>query len=130
MDRMIYTAMSGAQQSVNRLSVVSNNLANVSTTGFRQQLAAMRAVPVQGAGAFGTRVSVQATTPRSDFSAGPIRTTGRRLDVALKGDAWLAVRDAQGREAYTRRGDLQVNGNGMLTSGGHPVMGADGPIVV
>ena len=47
MDRMIYTAMSGAQQSFNRQAVVSNNLANVSTTGFRGQIDAMRAVPVK-----------------------------------------------------------------------------------
>ncbi|HET7267205.1 MAG TPA: flagellar basal body rod protein FlgF [Oleiagrimonas sp.] len=130
MDRMIYTAMSGAAQSLNRQAVISNNLANVSTAGFRAQLFAMRAVPVQGAGVHDTRVSVMAATSGSDFSPGPIVATGRPLDVAMEGRAWLAVQDAQGNQAYTRRGDLQVNGNGMITSGGHPVVGENGPIIV
>lgn len=130
MDRMIYTAMSGAQQSLYRQAVISNNLANVSTAGFREQVHAMRAVPVQGAGDLPTRVSVALTTPGTDFSPGPVNATGRELDVALKGHAWLAIQDAQGNEAYTRRGDLQVNGSGMLTTGGHPVIGEAGPIIV
>jgi len=130
MDRMIFTAMSGAQQSLERQAVTSNNLANVSTSGFRGQLQAMRAVPIRGAGELPTRVAVAATTPGSDFSAGPVNATGRDLDVALVGDAWLAVQDQQGQEAYTRRGDLQVNGEGVVTSGGRPVIGENGPIVV
>lgn len=130
MDRMIYTAMSGAQQSFNRQAVITNNLANVSTAGFRAQVAAMRAVPVQGDGVLPTRVSVMATTPGSDFSHGPIHATGRGLDVALQGKAWLAVQDSSGTEAYTRRGDLQVNATGMLMSNGHPVIGEGGPIIV
>ncbi|HJR14809.1 MAG TPA: flagellar basal body rod protein FlgF, partial [Rhodanobacteraceae bacterium] len=130
MDRMIYTAMSGAQQSFIRQAVVSNNLANVSTTGFRGQIEAMRAVPVQGDGALHTRVAVMATTPGSNFSPGPINATGRDLDVALEGGAWLAVQDENGKEAYTRRGDLQVDGDGMITSAGRPVVGDGGPIIV
>lgn len=130
MDRMIYTAMTGAQQSFNRQAVISNNLANVSTAGFRGQITAMRAVPVRGDGALHTRVSVMATTPGSDFTPGPIHATGRGLDVALQGDAWLAVQDGNGGEAYTRRGDLQVDGNGMITSAGHPVIGEGGPVIV
>jgi flagellar basal-body rod protein FlgF len=130
MDRMIYTAMSGARQSFNRQAIISNNLANVSTAGFRGQVEAMRAVPVRGAGALKTRVSVMATTPGTDFTPGPVNATGRDLDVAMEGGAWLAVQDDAGAEAYTRRGDLQVNAEGMLTSAGHPVMGEDGPIIV
>ncbi len=130
MDRMIYTAMSGAQQSFNRQAIITNNLANVSTAGFRGQLEAMRAVPVQGAGAWDTRVSVMTTTPGTDFTPGPIEATGRDLDVALSGNAWLAVQDPAGGEAYTRQGDLQVNAEGMVTSAGRPVIGDGGPIIV
>lgn len=130
MDRIIYTAMAGAKQTMDRQAVVNNNLANVSTSGFRAQLSAMRAVPVQGAGALDTRTSVVASTPGADFSAGPITHTGRDLDVAMKGDAWLAVRDDNGVEAYTRRGDLQVDSTGLLLSGGRPVIGDGGPIVI
>ncbi|SDL72376.1 flagellar basal-body rod protein FlgF [Franzmannia pantelleriensis] len=130
MDRILYTAMSGAKQSLDQQSVVNHNLSNAATAGFRAQLHAMRAVPVEGDGLLATRTSVAATTPGSDFSHGPVSTTGRELDVALEGSGWLAVQTDDGGEAYTRRGDLQVDGNGMLTSVGRPVIGDDGPIIV
>lgn len=130
MDRILYTAMSGAKQSMDQQAVVSHNLSNVSTSGFRAQLHAMRAVPVQGDGALPTRVSVAATTPGSDFSPGPITHTGRELDVAVEGNAWLAVQADDGSEAYTRRGDLQIDGDGLVTIMGRPVIGDGGPIIV
>ena len=130
MDRILYTAMSGAKQSMEQQAVVSHNLSNVSTTGFRAQLHAMRAVPVQGEAAHATRVSVAASTPGSDFSQGPVQRTGRDLDVAPEGNAWLAVQSDDGGEAYTRRGDLQVDGNGVVLINGRPVVGANGPIIV
>ena len=130
MDRIIYTAGSGASQAMQQQSVVNHNLSNVSTPGFRAELGAMRAVPVQGDGRLATRTSVAATTPGTDFSPGYMNATGRRLDVAMQGDAFLAIQDPQGGEAYTRRGDLQVDADGMLTVKGEPVMGEQGPIVV
>ncbi|MBB3140354.1 flagellar basal body rod protein FlgF [Halomonas organivorans] len=130
MDRILYTAMSGARQSMEQQAVVSHNLANASTSGFRAQLQAMRAVPVQGDGRLDTRASVAATTPGADFSPGPMNRTGRTLDVAMQGDAWLAVQAPDGSEAYTRRGDLQVDGDGLLRSAGRPVIGEGGPIQV
>ncbi|MBM7332301.1 MAG: flagellar basal body rod protein FlgF [Alcanivorax sp.] len=130
MDRILYTAMSGAKQTMDRQAVVSNNLANASTAGFRAQLHALRAVPVQGDGLLPTRTSVMASTPGSDFSTGPVNATGRDLDVALQGNAWLAVQADGGGEAYTRRGDLQVDGDGVLNSAGRPVIGDNGPILV
>ncbi|GEK74400.1 MULTISPECIES: flagellar basal body rod protein FlgF [Halomonas] len=130
MDRILYTAMSGARQSMEQQAVVSHNLANASTTGFRAQLHAMRAVPVEGDGRLDTRASVAASTPGADTSSGPMTRTGRTLDVAMKGDAWLAVQAPDGTEAYTRRGDLQVDGDGLLRSAGHPVIGEGGPVQV
>ena len=130
MDRILYTAMSGAKQSMDQQSVVSHNLANVDTAGFRAQLHAMRAVPVQGEAALATRASVAATTPGTDFSPGPMTTTGRELDVAIDGNGWIAVQAPDGSEAYTRRGDLQVDGDGLLMIAGRPVIGEGGPIVV
>lgn len=130
MDRLLYTAMSGASQTLEQQAVVSHNLANVSTTGFRAQLHAMRAVPVQGEARLDTRVSVAASTPGSDFTPGPITRTGRTLDVAIDGEGFLAVQAEDGSEAYTRRGDLQVDGNGLLMSNGRPVIGEGGPIQV
>ncbi|SFT56062.1 flagellar basal-body rod protein FlgF [Halomonas saccharevitans] len=129
MDRILYTAMSGARQSMEQQAVVSHNLANVDTAGFRAQLHAMRAVPVQGDGVLPTRVSAAASTPGADLTTGTINQTGRSLDVAIDGPGWLAVQAADG-EAYTRRGDLQVDGDGLLTSAGRPVIGEGGPIQV
>ncbi|GAA3540388.1 flagellar basal body rod protein FlgF [Zobellella aerophila] len=130
MDGIFYTAMSGAKQTLDAQAVISNNLANVSTSGFRAQLTAMRAVPVQGDGPLATRVSVVTSTPGDDFSAGTVTATERALDVAIHDDGWLAVQGDDGGEAYTRRGDLQLDGNGLLLSGGRPVLGGGGPIIV
>ncbi|MCP1315094.1 MULTISPECIES: flagellar basal body rod protein FlgF [unclassified Halomonas] len=130
MDRMLYTAMSGAKNAMDQQSVVSQNLSNVSTAGFRAQLQAARSVPVQGAGPLDTRVSAVATTPGSDFSQGPVDFTGRTLDVAMQDGAWLAVLAEDGTEAYTRRGDLQLDSDGVLLNLGRPVMGEGGPIAL
>lgn len=130
MDHVIYTAMSGAQQALEAQAVISNNIANAATTGFREQMLSFRSVPVEGAGAYETRVSVAVATPGSDFSVGPVQYTGRPLDVAMLDNAWLAVTGSDGEEAYTRRGDLQIDSEGLLTSAGHPVLGDGGPIQV
>src|SRR5919106_3684712 len=110
MDRMIYVAMSGAKQMLEQQSVVANNLANASTNGFRAQLSAFRAVEVFGEGA-ATRAFVADSTPGADFTPGAIQQTGRDLDVAIEGAGWIAVQTADGREAYTRNGSLQINVN-------------------
>ena len=131
MDRLVFTAMSGAKQSIDRQSVLSANLANVSTSGFRVQLNTARSVPVKGDAAHETRVSAVATTPGANFATGPIAKTGRDLDIAMTGNTWLAVQAPNGQEAYTRRGDLQIDADGFLVTGnGNPVIGDGGPIAV
>lgn len=130
MDRMIYVAMAGAKMNMQRQDVLSNNLANVSTTGFRAELQATRAVPVRGDGA-STRVYSLETTVGYDESAGPIAFTGRAMDVAMSGKSWMAVQGLDGTEAYTRAGSLTVNTEGNLaTQGGLTVLGDGGPIAV
>ena len=130
MDRLIYLSMAGAKASMQRQDSLANNLANVSTTGFRAELHAFRAVPVRGDGA-STRVYALETSIGHDDRPGPIQTTGRPLDVALQGNAWLAVQGVDGTEAYTRAGALQVNAEGQLvTSSGLPVLGDGGPITL
>lgn len=130
MDRMLYIAMSGAKQAMEQQASAAHNMANVSTPGFRAQINAFRAVPVQGEEAR-TRAFVVATTPGADFSHGPVTQTGRALDVALDGDGWLAVQAPDGSEAYTRVGNLQVGADGqLLTMGGLPVLGDGGPLAV
>jgi len=130
MDRMIYLSMSGAKATMQRQDTLAHNLANVSTAGFRAELAAFRAVPVEGSGA-STRVYALETTPGYDATPGPISGTGRNLDVAMKGAAWLAVQGLDGTEAYTRSGSLDVSADGTLvTRSGLTVLGDGGPIQV
>ena len=130
MDRMIYLSMAGAKATMQRQDTLANNLANVSTTGFRAELAAFRAVPVEGSGA-STRVYALETTPGYDGTSGPVAATGRNLDVAMKGNAWLAVQGQDGTEAYTRAGSLDVSADGtLITTAGLTVLGDGGPIQV
>jgi flagellar basal-body rod protein FlgF len=130
MDRMIYLSMAGAKAAMQRQEVLANNLANVSTTGFREEMAAFRAVPVQGSGA-STRVYALETTVGYKPDPGVIQGTGRNLDVAMQGNAWLAVQALDGTEAYTRAGNLDVNAEGMLVTASRlQVVGDAGPITV
>lgn len=122
MDRIIYTAMNGAARIVEQQAALSNNLANVNTPGFREQLSLYRSVPVNDGISYPTRVATVASTPGSNFALGNIETTGRELDVAVAGEGWLTVQTPQG-EAYTRAGGLQVGLNGLLqTQQGQPVL--------
>ncbi|AXW87611.1 flagellar biosynthesis protein FlgF [Lonsdalea britannica] len=129
MDHAIYTAMGAASQTMEQQSVIANNLANVSTPGFRAQLNAMRAVPVEGP-TLPTRTLVVASTPGADMSQGPLNYTSRPLDVAVQDDGWLAVQLPNGEEAYTRNGAIQLDETGQLTIQGYPVVGDDGPLTV
>ncbi|NNG22643.1 flagellar basal-body rod protein FlgF [Telluria aromaticivorans] len=130
MDRLIYTAGSGAKHILEKQATTSNNLANVNTTGFRAQMDVFRAVPVQGEG-LPTRAFVVNSTPGADFSSGALQVTGRDLDVAVKGEGWLAVQMADGTEAYTRNGSLQTSANGLLTTAnGATIAGEGGPITI
>lgn len=130
MDRMIYLSMSGAKATMQRQDVLAANLANASTTGFRAELQAFRAVPVAGSGA-STRVTTLETTAGYDSRPGPVRGTDRSLDVAMQGNAWLAVQGLDGTEAYTRAGALDVNAEGTLvTRSGQTVLGDGGPITI
>lgn len=130
MDRMIYIAMTGAREVTRQQAAVSHNLANISTHGFKQELNVFRALPVVGEGAK-TRAFVLETTPRADFTQGNIQQTGRSLDVAVRGEGWIAVQDAAGQEAYTRMGHFQVGANGMLqTTNGYTVLGDNAPVAV
>jgi flagellar basal-body rod protein FlgF len=129
-DRMIYLSMTGAKATMQRQEVLANNLANASTPGFRAELTAFRAVPVQGSGA-ATRVYALESTPGYNAEPGAVQATGRNLDVAMKGNGWLAVQALDGTEAYTRGGALDINSEGLLvTKTGLTVLGDGGPITI
>jgi flagellar basal-body rod protein FlgF len=122
--------MTGAREVTRQQAAVSHNLANISTHGFKQELNVFRALPVVGEGAR-TRAFVLETTPRADFTSGTIQQTERPLDVALRGSGWIAVQDANGQEAYTRMGHLQISQNGVMqTTNGLSVLGDAGPVAV
>ncbi|PWW44434.1 flagellar basal body rod protein FlgF [Melaminivora alkalimesophila] len=145
MDRLIYTSMTGASAAAHRQAVLSNNLANASTTGFRAELSNFRSVPLQGSGST-TRVFALEATSGHVETAGPAQTTGRALDAMAEGNAWFAVQGLDGTETYTRAGRFEVsvtgqlvtpNGQAVLSDGGAPidvpqgaevVLGADGTV--
>ncbi|WP_269531981.1 flagellar basal-body rod protein FlgF [Chitinimonas sp. BJYL2] len=130
MDRLIYVAMTGAKHATMQQATVANNLANASTPGFKQELSASRAVQAVGGTGYQTRTFTVEQTTGSDFSPGPLQTTGRDLDIAVTTEGLFAVQTGNG-EAYTRNGSLQIDATGMLkTREGFPVQGDAGPIIV
>jgi flagellar basal-body rod protein FlgF len=128
MDRLIYTAMTGAKHVFLQQAGTANNLANASTIGFKAQEHRFRAVPVLGEG-MPTRAFVVDASVSDVMDQGPLMFTGRNLDVAVNGKGWLAVQLPDGSEAYTRAGSLDVDVTGLLqTKAGNPVVGDGGPI--
>lgn len=131
MDKLVYLAMSGAKALTQRQDAVANNLANANTEGFRADLMAFRAVPLRSEQAATTRVYALEATAGFDHQAGPVSQTGRALDVAVRGEGWIAVQGLDGNEAYTRAGHFAVTGEGTLvTRNGLPVLSDGGPIQV
>ncbi|MEW8398892.1 MAG: flagellar basal-body rod protein FlgF [Candidatus Thiodiazotropha sp.] len=130
MDRMLYVAMSGAKETLIAQASNANNLANVNTPGFMEDLNQFRSMPVFGQG-FPTRVYALDERPNINFDKGSMQSTGNPLDLAVKGEGYFAVQGADGSEAYTRRGDLKVDANGLVTNGqGLPLIGNGGPIAL
>ncbi|MDW6001567.1 flagellar basal-body rod protein FlgF [Vibrio mangrovi] len=131
MDRALFLAMSGAKQNMQEMQLRANNLANVSTTGFRADLAQARAMQSYGDG-LPTRVFSMTERPGHNFAQGSVMTTGRDLDVTIQGDGWISVLDETGTEGLTRNGNFQIDPNGLLTSGsGRLVLGDnDAPITL
>ncbi len=130
MDEMIYLGMTGARQTEVAQTINSNNLANVSTTGFRADLHSFSSVPIEGPGV-GSRINAVVESYGTDLSKGPSVTTGRSLDVAVRGDGFIAVQAPDGGEAYTRAGDFHIEPGGLLATGaGHLVIGDGGPVAI
>jgi flagellar basal-body rod protein FlgF len=128
MDRLIYTAMTGAKHVFMQQAGNAHNLANASTVGFKAQEHRFRAVPVQGEG-MPTRAFVVDASVADVMEPGPMMYTGRNLDVAVEGKGWIALQMPDGSEAYTRAGSFDINVNGLLqTKSGQTVMGDGGPL--
>src|SRR3712207_2233331 len=128
MDRLVYIAMTGAQQLLEQQAVAAHNLANASTTGYKAESSAFRVAPLVGPG-IPTRAYVMDTTTGADLAPGAMQATGRDLDVAIQGEGFLAVQARDGTEAYTRDGGLSISAEGELTTrNGLTVLGDGGPI--
>jgi flagellar basal-body rod protein FlgF len=129
-DRLIHTSLSALRGAMARQTATANNLANANTVGFRAELAAAQPLWIRGEG-FASRAPSSSEVLAADMTAGAITRTGRDLDIAIGGEALLAVQGPQGDEAYTRRGDLKRSDSGLLTTGdGHPVIGRQGPVTM
>ncbi|WP_437884217.1 flagellar basal body rod protein FlgF [Pseudomonas sp. LRF_L74] len=130
MDKMLYVSMTGASQNAAAMRAHANNLANVSTSGFRRDLEQSRSMQVFG-DSFPSRVYAMSERPGTDFTPGPLVETGRDLDVAVQGNGWIAVQAPDGSEAYERTASMQVDALGILRTGnGTPVLGDGGPVAV
>ncbi len=130
MDRVIYTAMTGASHALTQQAGMANNMANATTNGFRAEMHAFRAVPIEGEG-LPTRAFVVDASVMTDFTPGTLQQTGRSLDLAVQGQGFIALSMPDGSEAYTRNGNLTVNTNGLLqTRSGTLVQGENGPITI
>jgi len=128
MDHLLYIAMSGAKENMNALAVRANNLANANTNGFKADLEQARSMQAFGDG-LPSRVFAMTEMPSQNFDAGEIKVTENELDVAIQGDGWFTVEDANGQEAYTRSGNLKISVDGFLqTAAGLNVMSDGGPV--
>ncbi|MFN3578949.1 MAG: flagellar basal-body rod protein FlgF [Pseudomonas sp.] len=130
MDKSLFISMSGASQNMLAQRAHANNLANVSTTGFRRDFEQARSMPVFGE-THPTRAYAMTERPGTDLTSGSMQETGRDLDLAVQGQGWIAVQAPDGTEAYTRAGSLNIDAFGLLrTSSGLPVLGNAGPIAL
>ncbi|MGO1297176.1 MAG: flagellar basal-body rod protein FlgF [Vibrio sp.] len=126
MDHALYLAMSGAKQNMQAMQLRANNLANVSTTGFRADLQQARAMQAYGEG-LPSRVFNMNERPGNNFQQGSVITTGRDLDVSIEGRGWISVIDKTGKKGLTRNGNFKIDDTGLLLNGnGHPVLGQNG----
>ena len=133
MDKLVYTAATGLHARMAAQAAIANNMANASTTGFRADRVVFDQIQVKGGGAkWEARSPTASEVIDADRDPGVMQSTGRPLDVAMNGrDTWLAVQAADGGEAYTRRGDLEVAPSGVLQTGdGFVVQGQSGPITL
>jgi len=132
MDRLVFNSSATIKEQATARMVLVNDLANVSTVGFKSSYdVALQSVKVEGPG-FESRFQVQSIArDLIRMDPGPVMATGRPLDVAMGGTTIMSVQAPNGDLTFTRRGDLRVNIQGQLENGsGHLVLGEGGPITI
>jgi flagellar basal-body rod protein FlgF len=128
MDKLIFTAVSGAERTLRAQQVHANNLANLETAGFRANLEQATSSPLQNGYGYDDRHMARSGSDTLSARAGAVRETGRALDVALE-QGYLAVQWGDG-EAYTRAGNIDIDAQGALSVQGRALMGEGGAIVL
>ncbi|NLX54100.1 MAG: flagellar hook-basal body protein [Planctomycetaceae bacterium] len=136
MDYGLYVSAAGADTQTQRMEVLSHNMANVDTPGFKEELAVLQArysrevrdgTDVAGSGGLndlGSGVSMAETV--TNFSEGLLKQTQGKWDMAIHGEGFFVV-DNEGEQLLTRAGNFQVDANGqLLTQQGYPVLSAAG----
>jgi flagellar basal-body rod protein FlgF len=130
MDHFLYIAMNGASNALHAQQTNANNLANVSTVGFKAEMDHFQSQAVYGPG-YASRAYASDERSGVDFKQGAVMTTGRDLDVMINGDGWFAVQANDGSTAYSRRGDLHIDPSGLVLNGANQiVMGEGGPVTL
>ena len=128
MDNSTYIALSGAMAQRRALDIVSNNVANMNTSGFKAELAAVEEFKARPPG--GASQSTSFVLDRAsylDASQGTMQSTGNPLDVALNGAGWLSYEMPNGERAFGRDGSLVVDADGgLMTKSGNRVLNAGG----
>jgi flagellar basal-body rod protein FlgF len=130
MDRGLYVAASGMLAEQARQDQLANDLANLSTAGYKADRVSQGSFGqlllsnTRTGAAIGTAgLGVQVTKQTTDFSQAALKQTDEPLDLAVEGQGWFAVRTAQG-DRYTRDGSFQAGANGTLVDQlGNPVLG-------
>ena len=134
----MYLAAAGALVQQLRLEVLANNVANISTIGYKGDQSVFQIPEDAESQTFETSIEgIQSLSPYAppfatviDFSQGAIRQTGNPLDVAINGDGFFSIQTPDGAQ-YTRQGHFTLDNNGVLiTSDGYPVLGEGGEITV
>src|SRR6266511_2656668 len=143
----LYAVVAGSLAQERRLDVLANNLANVSTVGFKADVPRFEVIPSPPApfvpGAFPIRslepssraffvqeAYVASTGVKADLSPGETRSTGNPLDLAINGKGWFAIQTPWGTR-YTRNGSFTLDSQGQLvTHDGWPVIGNNGPMTI
>ncbi len=137
MDSGYYAACSALKAHTSALEIAANNIANISTTGYRGQIPGFESLLVRTAGVGPVsgweRMSNELAAlngSRADLAQGNLEQTGNPLDFAVEGPGFFAVQ-TKGGTLYTRNGSFRIAANGRLeTPAGDPVLGASGPITV
>lgn len=130
MDQSLFVSSNSANNATRQLEVLTNNLANLNTTGFRYDQVYSQQYNVKDPN-LGTRTFSQIAGTYTNFTHGSIMSTSRDLDLAIRESGFIAVQSQAGKEGYVRTGSLMLSQDGsLMTSKGDFVLGTAGIINV